>query len=145
MKKHTPHNKMKKTARKPLITALEPRLLLDGAAVATAMDALTDSQLYNDATQGAIDSQDHHDTILIAPTEVRGVDPAQNNGKKEVVFIEDNVDDYQTLIDGIGAGVEIVLLDSSQDGLAQMALWAESNSDYDAIHILSHGSEGAVD
>ncbi|MBR7889685.1 DUF4347 domain-containing protein [Marinomonas sp. A79] len=144
MKKHTTNNKMKKSARKPLITALEPRLLLDGAAVATAMDVLTDSQLY-DVTQGEVNQQDSDATIVIAPTEVRGVDSAQNNGKKEVVFIEDNVDDYQTLIDGIGAGVEIVLLDSSQDGLAQMALWAESNSDYDAIHILSHGSEGAVD
>ena len=80
----------------------------------------------------------------MAPTEVRAADPTLNNGKKEVVFIEDNVADYQTLIDGIGAGIEVVLLDSTQDGLAQMALWAESNSDYDAIHIISHGAEGQV-
>jgi|GEM_PF-2299728 autotransporter-associated beta strand protein/VCBS repeat-containing protein len=140
-KKKAPVNQ--KHARKPLISALEPRLLLDGAAVATAVDVLTDSQLH-DASQTDASQQDSDASVVIAPTEVRAVDPSLNNGKKEVVFIEDNVADYQTLIDGIGAGVEVVLLDSTQDGLAQMALWAESNSDYDAIHIISHGAEGQV-
>ncbi|WP_162623566.1 autotransporter-associated beta strand repeat-containing protein, partial [Marinomonas arctica] len=130
-------------ARKPLISALEPRLLLDGAAVATAVDVLTDSQ-FHDAFQTDASQQDTDTSVVMAPTEVRAADPTLNNGKKEVVFIEDNVADYQTLIDGIGAGVEVVLLDSTQDGLAQMALWAQSNSDYDAIHIISHGAEGQV-
>jgi len=133
----------KKQARKPLISALEPRLLLDGAAVATAVDVLTDSQLH-DAFQTDASQQDTDTSVVIAPTEVRAADPTLNNGKKEVVFIEDNVADYQTLIDGIGTGIEIVLLDSTQDGLAQMAQWAQSNSDYDAIHIISHGAEGQV-
>ena len=35
MKKHTPANAVR-FRRKPLISALEPRILLDGAAVATA-------------------------------------------------------------------------------------------------------------
>jgi fibronectin-binding autotransporter adhesin len=140
-KKSAPVNQ--KQARKPLISALEPRLLLDGAAVATAVDVLTDSQ-FHDAFQTDASQQDTDASAVIAPTEVRAADPTLNNGKKEVVFIEDNVADYQTLIDGIGAGIEVVLLDSTQDGLAQMALWAESNSDYDAIHIISHGAEGQV-
>ncbi|RNF53082.1 DUF4347 domain-containing protein, partial [Marinomonas hwangdonensis] len=139
--KRAPVNK--KQARKPLISALEPRLLLDGAAVVTAVEAFTDSQLH-DGFQTDASQQDTDTSLVIAPTEVRAVDPALNNGKKEVVFIEDNVADYQTLIDGIGAGIEVVLLDSTQDGLAQMALWAQSNSDYDAIHIISHGAEGQV-
>ncbi|AWY00366.1 hypothetical protein A8139_10410 [Marinomonas primoryensis] len=134
----------KKYARKPLITALEPRLLLDGAAVATAVDVLTDSQLHNDASQTDTNQHDTDTSLVIAPTEVRAVDPSLNNGKKEVVFIETNVTDYQTLVDGVGAGTEVVLLDASQDGLAQMALWAQSHSDYDAIHVISHGSEGQI-
>ena len=133
----------KKQARKPLITALEPRLLLDGAAVATAVDVLTDSQLH-DAYQMDVNQQDSDTSFVIAPTEVRAVDPSQNNGKKEVIFIEDNVSDYQTLIDGANAGVEVVLLDATQDGLSQMALWAQSHSDYAAIHVISHGAEGQV-
>uniref|UniRef100_A6VVW9 Autotransporter-associated beta strand repeat protein n=1 Tax=Marinomonas sp. (strain MWYL1) TaxID=400668 RepID=A6VVW9_MARMS len=137
----------KTQTRKPLITALEPRLLLDGAAVATAVEVISDAQLHLDASQTDTQTdsqQDSGESIVVAPTELRAVDPAQNNGRKEVVFIEDNVADYQTLIDSIGAGVEVVLLDSTQDGLAQMALWAQSNSDYDAIHLISHGSEASV-
>ncbi|PYF83297.1 VCBS repeat-containing protein/autotransporter-associated beta strand protein [Marinomonas alcarazii] len=133
----------KTQARKPLITALEPRLLLDGAAVATAVDVISDAQLHHDASQ----TDSHQDTsksIIVAPTEVRAVDPAQNNGRKEVVFIESNVADYQSLMDGTKAGVEIVLLDSTQDGLSQMAEWAKTHSDYDAIHLISHGSEASV-
>lgn len=48
------------------------------------------------------------------------------------------------MIDGITAGVEVVLLDANQDGVLQMAEWAQTHSGYDAIHILSHGSAGSV-
>ncbi|CAG9297436.1 cadherin domain-containing protein [Celerinatantimonas diazotrophica] len=142
----------KHQARKPLITALEPRLLLDGAAVATAVEVMSDAQLHHDVAQTDANhvvnaSDSHQDTskpIVIAPTEVRAVDPAQNSGRKEAVFIESNVADYQNLVDNTKAGVEVVLLDSSQDGLSQMTEWAKTHSDYDAIHIISHGSEGSV-
>ena len=141
----------KNHARKPLITALEPRLLLDGAAVATAVEVISDAQLHHDATQTdsshTVTADRHKDiskSVVIAPTEVRAVDPAQNNGRKEVVFIETNVADYQSLVNGTKAGVEVVLLDSSQDDLLQMTEWAKTHSDYDAIHIISHGSEGRV-
>ena len=78
------------------------------------------------------------------PVEVRAVDPALNNGRKEVAFIDTGVADYQTLVDGIRAGVEVVLLDAGQDGVAQMALWAQTHSGYDAIHVLSHGSDASI-
>ncbi|MBI1207738.1 MAG: DUF4347 domain-containing protein [Azospirillum sp.] len=79
-----------------------------------------------------------------APQELRAGDPSQNDGKREVVFIESNVADYQTLVDGVKAGVEVVLLDATQDGLSQIAQWAQGHSGYDAIHIISHGAEGTL-
>ncbi len=146
MKKHySNYSRKKKTARKPLMTALESRLLLDGAAVATAIDVLTDSQLYNEAFHSDVSQSDSAMSLVIAPTEVRALDASLNNGKKEVVFIEDNVTDYQTLIDGAKEGVEVVLLDSTQDGLAQMVQWAQTHSGYDAIHLITHGAEGQID
>lgn len=51
------------------------------------------------------------------------------------------VADGQTLAAGIRPDVEVVLLDGRADGRAQ---WAESHSGYDAIHVLSHGAEGAL-
>ncbi|MEI7609884.1 MAG: DUF4347 domain-containing protein, partial [Rhodospirillaceae bacterium] len=79
-----------------------------------------------------------------APTLLRAADPTQDSGKREVVFIDCSVADYQTLVNGVRAGVEIELIGGGQDGLAQMALWAESHFGYDAIHVLSHGAEGSL-
>ena len=63
---------------------------------------------------------------------------------REIVFIETNIADWQTLAAGVSPNAEVVLLDAARDGLAQMAEWASTHSDYDAIHILSHGSQGAL-
>lgn len=77
-------------------------------------------------------------------TAIRAADGSLNDGRSEVVFIDTSIEDWQTLADGVKSGMEVVLLDGSSDGLAQMAAWAEGKSGYDAIHILSHGTEGQV-
>ena len=64
--------------------------------------------------------------------------------RTEVAFVLDNVADWQTLAAGIRPGVEVVVLDSRGDGLAQMAAWAQGKSGYDAIHVFSHGNVGSV-
>ncbi|CAO3383243.1 DUF4347 domain-containing protein [Azospirillum argentinense] len=89
------------------------------------------------------------DTIdLLASTatlsELRAADPAANGGRKEVVFVDGGVADWQALVAGVGAGVEVVLLNGAVDGLAQMAAWAAGKEGYDAIHVLSHGAEGQL-
>ena len=66
------------------------------------------------------------------------------NLTKEVAFIDTSIDDYQTLLEGLPDTIEVVLIDSSQDGIQQIADWAATHSGYDAIHILSHGSDGQV-
>nr|WP_321270769.1 Ig-like domain-containing protein [uncultured Tolumonas sp.] len=140
-----PYNGMTPTSRKPLITALEPRILLDGAALATTLEMTTDLNHQQTTTTDAT-----KDTVAKtmpdapAPTQVKAVDPLLNNGRKEVVFIDTNVADYQSLIKGVGAGVEIELIDGSKDGLAQLTSWAQSNQNYDAIYLLSHGSSGQI-
>ncbi len=63
---------------------------------------------------------------------------------KEIVFVANNIKDYQALIKDMSPSVEIVVLDASQDGLAQMVAWAEAHSGYDAMHIFTHGAEGQV-
>jgi hypothetical protein len=81
-------------------------------------------------------------------TSAAAFDPANDDliiaSRKEIVFIEDNVADIDTLIKGIGSGKEIVILDSTQDGLHQIAQALVGRSGIDALHIMSHGSEGAL-
>jgi hypothetical protein len=63
----------------------------------------------------------------------------------QIAFVLDNVADYQTLVAGIPAGTPVYVLDSSGDVLAQMAAITAEYSNLDAIHLLSHGSDGALD
>jgi hypothetical protein len=64
------------------------------------------------------------------------------SARTEIVFIEDNVADLDTLIQGIAAGKEVIILDSTRDGLSQIAAALEGRSGIDALHIISHGAAG---
>ncbi|BBI49681.1 hypothetical protein HORIV_21020 [Vreelandella olivaria] len=71
-------------------------------------------------------------------------DLLQRGNAKAVVFIDTGIADWQTLINAAPEGADIVTLDPTRDGLEQMAQWAQTHSGYDAIHIVSHGSEGQI-
>ncbi|TWA58061.1 hemolysin type calcium-binding protein [Azospirillum baldaniorum] len=81
---------------------------------------------------------------VVAGSIPRTADPVADGGRKEVVFIDTGLADWQTLVAGVAAGIDVVLLDGAADGLAQMAAWAAGKEGYDAIHVLSHGAEGQL-
>ncbi|WP_237906632.1 DUF4347 domain-containing protein [Azospirillum brasilense] len=65
-------------------------------------------------------------TNLIAPAAgsiPRPADPVADGGRKEVVFIDTCLADWQTLVASVAAGIEVVLLDGAADGLALSASW----------------------
>ncbi|KJV05959.1 DUF4347 domain-containing protein [Methylocucumis oryzae] len=64
--------------------------------------------------------------------------------KQEWVFIDTSVKNYTELLSSISPNAQIVLLDQSQDGLTQIATALKDSHDVDAIHIISHGSEGRL-
>lgn len=66
------------------------------------------------------------------------------DARKEIVFIEDNVPDLDTLLHGFGAGKEVVVLDARADGLQQIVDALQGRSGIDALHIISHGAAGAL-
>ena len=54
--------------------------------------------------------------------------------------------DFQQLVDGIdNPNARIVLLDPTRDGVQQMLDVVKQYQRVDAIHIISHGSEGQID
>ena len=63
---------------------------------------------------------------------------------KEIVFIDTNVQDYQIIASQVSETAEIVFIDSSKNGLEQISEWAQTHHGYDAMHIISHGSEGSI-
>jgi predicted secreted protein len=64
--------------------------------------------------------------------------------RTEIVFIEDNVADYQSLARQLGNGREVVILDSTKDGVHQIADALAGRTGIDALHIISHGSAGSA-
>ncbi|GKV77515.1 hypothetical protein PEC106568_26890, partial [Pectobacterium carotovorum subsp. carotovorum] len=142
----------------PLGFVLESRVLFDGAIAATATQAETSNssdatasshpaQTANhsaEATSENNTSSDQNSATHDITTDVVVQAVAGETIRKEAVFIDTALTDYQTLVNSVPAGVDVFLLDSSKDGLTQMAIWAETHTGYDAIHILSHGNEGQV-
>jgi hypothetical protein len=120
--------------RRPLrrtsqLLPLEQRFMFDGAVA----DAAHAAQAHDSAPP----------PVPPAVT-VRAAEPARDEGKKEVVLVDTSLANHKSLEAGVRDGVGIVEFDGSRDGLAQIAQWAASQSGLDAIHILSHGSEGMV-
>ncbi|MCT7953033.1 DUF4347 domain-containing protein, partial [Ancylothrix sp. C2] len=63
---------------------------------------------------------------------------------KQIIFVDSNVENYQTLIEGVDSNSEIVILDAKSDGIKQIGQKLENLTDLEAIHILSHGSSGSL-
>jgi len=117
---------------------LESRMVFDGAAVDTAAAA---AEPRVPATPEAI-----HDTpgivdVLKAAASAP-VEPVA--AVNTIVFIDGNVGDADVISAAVPAGAEIVMLDTSRDGLTQIADVLANRSGIDAIHIVSHGEQGQL-
>ncbi len=64
--------------------------------------------------------------------------------RKEIVFIEGNIPDHETLMQSLAEGREVYLLDPAQDGLAQIVSLLQGREGIDALHILSLGSQSNI-
>ena len=130
------------------LLVLEPRILFDAAAVATGAEVATD-QVAQDQADAAVNPEgsqaatspeaDEQDALLQA---IASVEPASN--RREMVFVDTGVEDYQTLIAGLDPSAEVVLLDATRDGIEQIAEALAGRSDIDAIHIVSHGDQAEL-
>ena len=75
---------------------------------------------------------------------------AAQHARFEVVFIDLRVQDrFQILADiqqqnTDGRSIEVVLLDTERDGVAQIGDFLGRHQNVDAVHIISHGSAGSV-
>ncbi len=117
--------------RTPLIAALEPRMLFDGAAVVEASQALTDLD-YQEAAPQAADGDGAGTPLAVAPEPQR----------REWVFVDASLPDHQALLAGVSPGAQVHLIESGVDGWARMAQVLEGQTGIDAVHVLGHGATG---
>ncbi len=67
-------------------------------------------------------------------------------GNNHLVFISDDIDNYQLLIQGkkkVG-GYEIIVLESSGDAIDQISQTLANRREISTVHIVSHGSPGVI-
>jgi uncharacterized delta-60 repeat protein len=70
---------------------------------------------------------------------------------QELVFIDTDVDNYQQLLNDIisqsdeDRNIEVILLDNQRDGIEQITEALAGFNNLDAVHLISHGSDGSVD
>ncbi|MFT0868268.1 Ig-like domain-containing protein [Pseudomonas sp. CAM1A] len=146
---HTPNVSV---SRPNLIQALEPRMMFDasvgvvadqGAQAVEAATAATGGKDTSAASDAAStrDNTAHEPAHEAAPATAP---IAAIPGNHEVVFIDSAVSDYQKLIAGLPAGVEVVVLDNGKDGFKQIADYLNGRSDVTSVDIISHGDSGYV-
>ncbi|MBL8435593.1 MAG: DUF4347 domain-containing protein, partial [Zoogloea sp.] len=62
----------------------------------------------------------------------------------QILFIDSRVDNIESLLDGIDPAIDVILLDSAQDGLGQIADALASRSGIKSVHVISHGGPGSL-
>ena len=139
-----------KTVRRAHLLALEPRMMFD-AAVAATNEAVLGHVRADMGTHRALpvatDSADHGAVhALAADTQQQ---PAATTAtaapaSHQIIFIDTSVENYQQLAAEWASRGEVVLINDQSDGLAQIEATLAHETDVSAIHIVSHGSEGAL-
>ncbi|NUA30029.1 DUF4347 domain-containing protein [Cupriavidus basilensis] len=145
-----------------LIMALEPRIMFDGAAVATAAAAAHPAADSHGAPADshAADSHptDSHVAPAAAPATAQPADaaghapapaeagapssPAPAPSGHNVLFVDSRVEDSASLLAGVAPGTEIVYLNRNADGLAQMADYLSAHPGAKSVQIIAHGEAG---
>jgi hypothetical protein len=61
-----------------------------------------------------------------------------------LVFIDFRIQDQETLVRQFDPSIEVYLIDGSSGGLDQIATRLQGRTGIDAVHVVSHGSDGAL-
>ncbi|MDP2678795.1 MAG: DUF4347 domain-containing protein, partial [Rhodoferax sp.] len=138
---HPPGTLRRLVTHRPQLLALEPRLVFDGAALETFLAA--DTPAPNDGDDATAQVTKQPATFDTLPSAAPVVLAAGHSERKEVVFIDARVIAPVTLLPGF-ADAEVVQLQADSDGLTQIADYLAQRSDLDAIHLLSHGTQGSM-
>ncbi len=134
--------------KKIFIEALEQRIMLDGAGASTFLDLIDDrnqdkflqknSKKLTKFSENKVD-----DKSKIVPFD-QAVRDQKRNERKQVVFIDSQVQDYQKLINSFNEDTEVYLIQSNEDGFKKIDSALKDNCDISSLHIIGHGSAGKI-
>ncbi|GEM_PF-2687872 len=152
------HGGSSETPARPLeLYELEERVLLSATPVAIAAEAMNAAPTDDFASLTPSEPASAVDAAASAGDMTENAKPVDDAGAAtedqqtlEVVFIDTSVENYQQLVDDIinsedpDRQFELVLLNQSSDGVDRISESLAKFDGVDAVHIVSHGTEGAV-
>ncbi len=118
---------------------LEPRILFDGAGLLPA--GLDDPLFDGHGAEPPQDGTPHGlEAVAELATALQGHLLPEQPLRREIVFVDPQVETYQTLLATAAPDRLVVVLDADQDGVEQIAATLARQGSFDAVHILSHGT-----
>ncbi|MBD2280751.1 PA14 domain-containing protein [Aphanizomenon flos-aquae] len=69
---------------------------------------------------------------------------SNNVTSKNILFIDSQVQNYQALVENVGADTQVFILNNHEDGIEQISNVLANYSDIDSVQIISHGGAGMV-
>jgi fimbrial isopeptide formation D2 family protein/uncharacterized repeat protein (TIGR01451 family) len=134
------------------LLAIEPRVMFDGAALATAEVAF-DLVAPSGSSAEARSFEFSRDT----PTRETGLETKilESNspalvtqgisvGPRQLLVVDPGVSDWRNLIASVTADVDVLVLDPTRNGLSQIAERAQTLGQVSALHVLSHGEQARL-
>ncbi len=122
-----------------ILEELEERRLFSGGVEGLLDSGLDAGAIYRDAEDSRSDSSG--DAAAAADAEYQ---------TRELVFVDTRVDDYEALVDSLVQSsdrshqIEVVILERERDGIEQISTALAAYDDLDAVHLISHGSDGSI-
>ena len=133
-------------SKKVFIEPLEQRIMLDGAGASTFLD-LIDERSQVDNSNKSIQEvkkfkelKSENGSKELPFTNV----PRDQLKRKQIVFIDKQVPDFEKLSKSFRKNVEIHFIETNEDGFKKIEQTLENGKKYSAIHIIGHGSAGQI-
>jgi hypothetical protein len=135
-------DKRRRPKRRPVaFETLEPRLLLSADLVPALAPFAHDALPPIPAEHRSLEAMAELPRVVMAQEAARA---------REVVFVDAGLPDYERLVadvlraTGGERTVDVILLDPSRDGVAQMTEALASRTGLAAVHVVTHGSDGRL-
>ncbi|HEX5127768.1 MAG TPA: DUF4347 domain-containing protein, partial [Rhodocyclaceae bacterium] len=134
--------------RRAVFEEMEARLLYSADLAPGVFDGAVIAQVqsHDIAAPSAVPAgQDHADTQVRADAAVQTTDTNQQS--HQIVFIDTSVAQWQDLLADVQKthpDAEVITLDATRDGIAQITDALAGRSDVSAIHLITHGAAGEL-
>ena len=136
---------IKKKTQKLFIEPLEQRIMLDGAGASTFLDLIDErnqQQIKINSSNKDIYKEGDNSNKDIPFTNITR-DKIKND-KKNIVFIDSAVEDYETITSSFKENTEFYLINANEDGFKRISEILSDRENIDALHLIGHGSAGQI-